>query len=115
MQTAYLNYLNLSARDNTVNSFQAQHLRLDIISGPLFHLAKNLAAVHVFINRTSILSPKGDSVTSMRPVNTITDNVSVALLNDEIQIKFDDTKPVMEKEQADQEQAQEQSRERHHA
>ena len=67
------------------------------------------------LNRTSILSPKGDSVTSMRPVNTITDYVSVVRLNDEIQTKFDDTKQVMEKEQAEQEQAQEQSRERHHA
>jgi hypothetical protein len=117
MQTAYLNLLNHTARDNTVNSFQAPHPRLDIINGPLIHLAENTAAVHAFINRTSILSPKGDKVTSMRPVNTITDYVSVVRLNDEIRTKFDDTKPVMEKEQVEQEQeqAQEQSQERHHA
>ena len=91
MQTAYLNLLNHTARDNSVNSFQAPHARMDVISGRLIHLAENLAAVHVFINRTSILSPKGDSVTSMRPVNTITDYVSVVRLNDEIRTKFDDT------------------------
>ena len=115
MQTAYLNFLNQTARDNTVNSFQSPYHRLDVINGPLIHLAENTTAVHIFINHTSILSPKVDKVTSMQPVNTITDYVSVVRLNDEIRTKFDDTKQVMEKEQAEQEQAQEQSLERHHA
>ena len=56
--------------------------------------AENTVAVHAFIDRTGILTAKGDNVIRLLPVNTTAQFFSIVRLNNKVQAFFEETKPV---------------------
>ena len=100
MQTAYLNRLNQTARDNSMDLFQAPYPRKDTINGDLTKLADNSAAVHVFINGTDILSAKDESIISLRPIDSLVQHGAIDRILDEVKPSKDDNDSGVKQDQA---------------
>ena len=81
-----LNFLQFHKMYST--SFQPPYPRLDAIESPLTVLAEQVQAVHTHIARTGILSPKGDKVTSLAPVNDIVQHCHIPCIETALETKF---------------------------
>ena len=68
----YLSYHRMySQAPPSPSVFQPPHSSVDAVECQLPVLAEQIQVIHTHVARSAILSPKGDTVTSMKPVNDI--------------------------------------------
>ena len=109
---AYLNWYNQPpppARDKPARSFQASPPQMDTISGDSIQLAKSTSPEDVLINRTDILSAKGDSVFILRPIDPMIPPVppcDIVRFDNNVQTKLDEVKLVKDDNEPKQDHAQ---------
>ncbi len=74
--------------------YQPPHQGMDAVGGDTTKLVENVASVHTFCDRGSIVNPNGHGIIRMKPVNDVVVHCSIVRLNQEIQTIFDEPKPV---------------------